>query len=147
MDVRSIIQDYLSKSQMMQLGTSHGNQPWVTTVYYAFDIDLNLYWLSKTTRRHSVEIEKNSKVAGTIVTFHMYGEKVRGLQFEGDARRLTDGEAEQGLNIYKSRYWVVEDRASGGEQPLDTVFQMKPKNYYLYDEINFPDNPGQTLKF
>ncbi|MDO8269464.1 MAG: pyridoxamine 5'-phosphate oxidase family protein [Candidatus Levybacteria bacterium] len=146
MDLRGHIQDYLSKVQMMQLGTSQSNQPWVTTVYFVSDINLNLYWLSDPEKRHSKEIEKNSKVAGTFVLPQLYGEKVRGLRFEGEARRLTGDENINGVMIYKSRFWIVEDRAKTHTgEVVDTCYQIRPKAYYLLDEINFPSNPNQVL--
>ena len=146
MDLKSIIFDYLSKAQMMQLGTSHNNQPWVTTVYFAYDANLNLYWLSNPSRRHSEEIKKNSKVGGSIVMMHNYGDKVRGLQFEGEARKLDGPDAELAVNIYKSRYWIVESRATNEPGPQDTCYQLHPKKFTLYDEINFPQNPSQVLE-
>lgn len=145
MDVKSFIQDYLSKMQLMLLSTSSGNQPWVTPVYYAFDANLNLYWLSNSEKRHSKELEKNPKVGGAIVVPHNYGDKVRGLQFEGEARKLAGEELEMGINIYTSRFWIVEDRTTENNG-RHTCYQLKPKIYYLYDEINFPSAPGQVLK-
>lgn len=147
MDVRSLILEYLSKVQTMQLGTAHNNQPWVTTVYFVNDVNLNLYWLSDPERRHSKEIEKNPKVGGTFVLPQLYGEKVRGLRFEGEARRLEGEENNNGVLIYQSRFWIVEDRAKTHNGPMThTCYQIRAKTYYLYDEINFPDNPSQTLK-
>jgi len=146
MDLRGVIQQYLSELQMMALGTSKNNQPWVTTVYFAYDANLNLYWLSDPQKRHSQEIEKNSKVAGAFVTPHLYGQKVRGLRFEGEARLLNDGDSENGVIVYKSRFWVVEDRAKShdGSNAI-YCYQIVPKAFYLLDEINFPDNPSQVL--
>ncbi len=148
MDLRKIIQEYLTTAQMMHLGTSHGNKPWVTTVYFAADIELNFYWLSRKSRRHSSEISKNSHVAGAIVLPHNYGDKVRGIQFEGEARELSDEDANAGRTIYKSKYWIVEDpvmsAVEGGDPQI--CYQVKPSKILLYDEVNFPQNPSQELK-
>jgi uncharacterized protein YhbP (UPF0306 family) len=147
MDLKMFIQDYLNKAQIMQIATVHDHQPWVATVYFATDVDMNLYWMSRKDRRHSKEIGDNPKVAGTIVLPHNYGDKVRGLQFEGTALELSDGDAQAGINIYSSRYWVVEDRVSpiqGGDG--HPCFQIRPSLFVLYDEVNFPENPRQELK-
>ena len=147
MDLGAIIQDYLIKGQLMNLATSSWNKPWITPVYYASDVNMNIYWLSRNSRRHSQELRKNSHVAGSIVLPVHYGEKVRGLQFEGEARELTGSDAEAGRNIYKSKYWIVEDRLMTVVEGKDeqACYQLRPKTFLLYDEVNFPQNPTQIL--
>ena len=110
MDLRAVIQEYLSSEHILQLGTAKDNQPLVTAVYFSYDMNLNLYWLSDPAKRHSQDIEKNPKVAGSIMVPHRYGEKVRGLRFEGKAQLLQGNEAETGIMVYKSRFWIVEER-------------------------------------
>lgn len=148
MDLRKLIQEYLASAQVMQVATVHDNKPWIATVYYVADADLNLYWISKGMRRHSRELEENSKVAGSVVVNHVYGEKVRGLQVEGVAEQLKGNDAEQGINVYKSRFWIVEERekALAGENEPAFVYRLKPERYVLIDEVNLPDNPRQELK-
>ena len=148
MDIRSIVKDYLTVAQMLYLGTSHGHRPWVTTLYFAADIDLNIYWLSRRSRRHSQEVEKNSHVAGAIILPHNYGDKVRGIQFEGEARELIDQNAVAGRQIYSSKYWIVEDRVMTTKEGQDdqACYQVRPEKFVLYDEVNFPDNPSQEFK-
>ena len=148
MDLRAIIQDFLVKGQMMNLGTSHWTKPWVTPVYYASDMNMNLYWLSRKSRRHSEEIRRNSRVAGSIVIPVKYGDKVRGLQFEGEAHELSKEDAEAGRNIYKSKYWIVEDRTMTAIEGKDeqACYQLRPTKFLLYDEVCYPDNPAQILE-
>ncbi len=148
MDLASIIRDLLTTAQLMYLGTSHGGKPWVTPVYFAADVDMNIYWLSRKSRRHSIELSNNSHVAGSIVIPVNYGEKVRGLQFEGNARELSGQDADSGRNIYSSKFWIVEDRVAsaveGGDPQI--CYQLKPERYSLYDEVNYPSSPSQELK-
>lgn len=146
MDLRTAVQDYLSHVVMLELGTSKDNKSWVTTVYFSYDMNLNIYWLSDPEKRHSQEIAKNSHVSGAFVIPHNYGEKVRGLRFEGKAKLLEGNESESGIMVYKSRFWVVEDRAKGRNGQAIFCYQAIPEKYYLYDEINFPDNPSQILQ-
>ncbi len=148
MDLRKLIQEYLTAAQMMHIGTVKGNKPWVTTVYFAADIELNLYWLSRKSRRHSQEISKNSHVAAAIALPHTYGDKIRGLQLEGEARELSGVDADAGRNIYKSKYWIVEDpvmtAVEGGDSQM--CYQVRPTKIILYDEVNFPTSPMRELK-
>ncbi len=129
----------------MQVATVRDNQPWIASVYFATDINLNLYWISRAGRRHSQDIAQNSKVGGAICLPHNYGQKVRGLQFEGTARQLTEKDAEQGFMIFRQRFWIV-DEASGNANDASYCYQLQPSLYVLFDEINFPDNPRQELK-
>lgn len=148
MDLRKLIQEYLKGNQVMQIASVVDNNPWIATVYFVADSNLNLYWISRESRRHSQELSKNSHAAVTIVKQHTYGEKVRGLQAEGNVKRLKNEEAEQGFFIYKSIFWVVEARANAIAGDHDSAFCYKftPDRYVLLDEVNFPESPSQELK-
>lgn len=141
MDLRKLIEDYLKEARLMQVATSKDNQPWVASVYFAFDEKLSLYWISNPTRRHSKEIKDNEKVAGTIVLPHSHGEKVRGLQFQGIAKQLEGKEVEEGIECYSKRYLEV----SAETKKSHDCYKITPKLFVLFDEVNFPNNPRQEL--
>lgn len=86
MNLKKLIRDYLKEAKLMQLATSVNNKPWVCSVWFGFDVDLNIYWFSSTKRRHSKEVMKNPKVGGAIVYPHTPKDPPRGLQFEGTAK-------------------------------------------------------------
>src|SRR5579872_349564 len=112
MNLRALIEEYLQEAKMLQIATSKNDQPWVCTVYFAFDEDLNIYWISKPSRRHSEEISTNEKAAGVIVLPHVYGKPVRGIQFQGIAKALkTNNDAEEGMKYYAKRYNMNSNRA------------------------------------
>ncbi|MBI2798584.1 pyridoxamine 5'-phosphate oxidase family protein [Candidatus Saccharibacteria bacterium] len=94
MDVEKVIRDYLPDVIHMLLGTCAGNKPWVCEVHFVYDNDLNLYWRSLTSRRHSREIDSNPKVAGNIVRQHTLDDYPHGIYFEGRAEKI-DVEAER----------------------------------------------------
>ena len=74
-NIKQKITEVLEQGYLMSLGTVDDRGVWVADVIYVFDDDLNLYWMSKTFRRHSETIDKtNSQVAGTI-TISNNGEK------------------------------------------------------------------------
>jgi len=89
-NLEQVIREYLPDIFHMSLGTCANNNPWVSEVHFAYDDDLNLYFRSLTSRRHSQEIAANPSVAGNIVTQHMPWDKVRGIYFEGTAELLTE---------------------------------------------------------
>ena len=65
---KQIILDYLSDPQhiLMTLATVNGDKPWVCSVYYVVDDDLNLYFISPPDAEHSTHIKENQNVACAI---------------------------------------------------------------------------------
>ncbi len=88
--LEKLITDYLEKAKMMHLATVGGDgRPWTCNVWFAADKDLNIYWFSSVTRRHSEEVMKNPHVAAAICLPQTPADKPRGLQLEGTAELLT----------------------------------------------------------
>lgn len=148
MDLKKLIVEYLQKAKLMQLATSKENQPWVCNVYFAFDDNFNIYWISKPERRHSEEVRNNTKVAGAIVLPHTPGDDVRGIQFQGKAYELSGKDAEDGIKVYAKRYDMPQERV---EKILDgsdghMIYKIKVDTIVLFDEVNFPKNPRQEYK-
>ncbi len=149
MNLRQLIEEYLKQATLMQVATVRNNQPWACSVYFAADPNMNLYWLSKPDRRHSIEISENEKVAGTIVLPHTPGDKVRGIQFEGVAKELKNKtEVTEAMTIYAKRFGMPKDRMNEIISHTDghVCYQVTPSLYVLFDEINFPDASRQEYE-
>lgn len=84
--------DYLNSQRLMTLATSN-KKPWVATVYFVTDKDLNLYFVSSPQSKHCQDIDKNNKVACAIADSHIpnSGEKV-GIQLQGIASQIKGWE-------------------------------------------------------
>jgi uncharacterized protein YhbP (UPF0306 family) len=148
--VDTLVREYLKEAKLMQIATVKDGKPWVASVWYANDDKLNLYFISRKTRRHSLELKDNTNVAGTIVKPHTIGsgEKVRGLQFEGIASECTNADLETASTLYLQKYPTAE------KIPLETLrkpdfiaafYIIKPKMFVLFDEVNYPDDPRQEM--
>ncbi len=87
--IRKIIKDYLKEAKMMQLATVSGGKPWVCNVWFAADNDLNIYWFSSITRRHSEEVMNDPHVAAAICLPLTPADPARGIQLEGTAELLS----------------------------------------------------------
>lgn len=147
--LRNLIEDYLNEAKLMQVATSKDNRPWACSVYFAFDKDLNLYWISTPTRRHSMEINDNENVAGTIVLPHTPGDAARGIQFEGSAKKLTNKtEIFFGMKCYVKRFGMSKERMNEIIEGKDAhvCYKIAPKLYVLFDEVNFPDQSRREYK-
>lgn len=145
--LKELIAEYLKKTRMMQLATCFKSQPWACTVYYAYDEDWNMYWISLPERRHSHDIAKNPKVAGTMAYSQEPHPKngVRGLQFEGVARLLSGEDEERASKLYikqlKREATLLEDIRSG-KNP-HKFYMAKPTMFVLFDSVSFPEAPRQ----
>src|SRR5204862_27783 len=90
LDIEQIVREYINKSLHMSLATCGGNKPWVCEVHFAYDENLNLYFRSLKTCRHSQEIAQNPNVAGNIVRQHSLEEYPHAIYFEGTAAIIED---------------------------------------------------------
>src|SRR3989344_1953605 len=81
--------DYLAKYKLMSLGT-YFKLPWAASVYYLFDDDFNLYFVSNPKTKHCQNIAKNPKVSVTIAdsTQNPKGKKI-GFQARGIAKAVS----------------------------------------------------------
>jgi uncharacterized protein YhbP (UPF0306 family) len=119
----------------MSLATSVNGQPWVCEVHYVFDDDLNLYFRSLRSRRHSKEIEENPNVAGNMITQHDVGEKPRGVYFEGVAEELTGvDENHPAFRLYCERFGtsnsiLEEAKRDDGHK----FYKVSVSKFYLFD--------------
>lgn len=132
----------------MQLGTSEDNKPWVCSVWFAADEDLNIYWLSSISRKHSEQVSKNKTVAGSIVLPQTPEDPPRGLQFQGDAERLENQEdIDKAISVYAGRIFSkekVEEFMRDDEKP-HSFYKIKPNQFVLFDVVNFPENSRQEF--
>lgn len=149
MNIKQLIRDYLKEAKLMQLATSLDNQPWVCSVWFAADSDLNIYFFSSITRRHSEEVSKNPKVAGAIALPQTPEDSPRGLQFQGMAELLTSQEdIDKARSVYEGRIFSkekIEEFMSYKEEP-HKFYRIKPTLFVLFDAVNFPDNSRQEYK-
>ncbi len=143
MDLRNLIKEYLKEAKLMQLATSVNNQPWVCNVWFAADKDLNIYWFSSTTRRHSKEVLKNNKVSAAIVLPHTPKDTARGLQLQGTAELVKDKKTlAKAVLLFTGRIFSrkqIELFMKNREKP-HSFYKIKPTQFVLFDVVNFPDN-------
>lgn len=142
-DLRQLIENYLKEAKLMQLATSIDNQPWVCSVWFAADENLNIYWFSSAIRRHSEEIMKNQKVAVAMALPHTPKDPPRGLQLQGVAEMLTkQSDIDKAISVYKNRIFpeaTIQKLLTEKENP-HMFYKIKPTQFVLFDAVNFGDN-------
>lgn len=146
MDLKRLIREYLKEAKLMQLATAIDNQPWVCSVWFTADNDLNIYWISSTTRRHSGEVLKNKKVAAAIVLPQTPKDTPRGLQLEGTAELLTDKKSiSKAILLYSGRIFTktkIKQFMNDKKKP-HRFYVIRPTRFVLFDAVHFPDNSRQ----
>lgn len=146
MDVEKTIREYLPDVCHLSLATCASNQPWVCEVHFVYDNELNLYFRSKPSRRHSKEIDTNTCVAGNIIQPHKVGEKVRGVYFEGAAEMLTSIDAESPVyklfcdRLQEDDAILEETRTEDGHQ----FYKITVREFVLFDSKD--SNPSQKYQ-
>ena len=144
MDTEQFIRDYLAQVVHMSLATSANNQPWVCEVHFAYDDDLNLYWRSKSNRRHSQEIAANPHVAGNIIRQHGLKNSPVGVYFEGTAELLPAGiEQTKAFEALRDREIAKPDALEeAGRQNGHQFYKIIIKNWYAFGP--FGENGSST---
>lgn len=148
MSLKKLIFEYLDKALLMSLATSVNNQPWVCSVWYAVDEDMNIYWISSTTRRHSHEVLDNKKIAGAIVLPQTPKDAPRGVQFQGIAKMLTEEkDIKKAMSVYAGRIFPEEKIKEFMNSPTHPhrFYRVKPTQFVLFDAVNFPENSRREL--
>lgn len=145
-DVEQIIRDYLPQVAHMSLATSRGNKPWVCEVHFVYDDDLNLYFRSLTSRRHSQEIAANPQVAGNIIKQFAVGEVPLGLYFEGTAELLgNEGDRRAVAPLFKERLGIAADILAEAANPDGPQFyKITIANWYVFGK--FGGDKGEKLQ-
>lgn len=146
MEPLELIRQYLPQGRMMQIATVSGDQPWICTVYFVEDDQLNLYWLSWPTRRHSQEIAANNKIAVAVPV--KFDKPVVGVQAEGTAEVVTDKQVvadvmRRYVERYNSGQQFYERFAAGQNQHV--LYKFTPSKFVLFDEVSFPSDGRKEI--
>lgn len=141
------IKKHLSTAPLMQLATSVEDRPWVCSVYFVVDDQLNVYWLSLPTRRHSVEIGLNKNVAGAVVVKKSM--PVIGVQIEGRASLVKDKKTvKEVMETYTAKYdegtEFYKNFLAGKNK--HELYQLRPDNIVVFDEVADSKHPRKQWR-
>lgn len=140
--------DFLAKYKLMSVAT-YGEFPWIASVYYTFDNDVNLYFLSSPTTLHCKQIEKNNKVAVSVADSDQdIGALKRGLQISGIAARISDAKKLiHALRIWKQSLGVKDPELTYENMIKKVIhgrmYKITPKKIKLFDQKLFPVEDGE----
>lgn len=137
-NIEAHIREYLPGVWHMSLATSSAGLPWVCEVHFAYDDELNLYFRSLLTRRHSQEIALNPRVAGNIVKQFGLSEAPSGVYFEGSAKLLSPGKEEAiaaqciAKRLKTGDTILADAHQEGGHR----FYKIAVETYYLFGKFD-----------
>lgn len=145
-NIEKVIREYLPEVIHLSLATTVDNSPWICELHYVFDQDLNLYFRSTPSRRHSKEIEKNPKVAGNIIKQHSTEQKPRGIYFEGHGEMLQNvDKSHVAYKLYCERFRTNESILEEAQTKEGHKFyKITVNKFYLFDSIE--SKPSQKYE-
>jgi uncharacterized protein YhbP (UPF0306 family) len=137
------------RTQKQMVVATFGAEPWIATVYYTFDNDLNLYFLSDPATLHCKHIEQNNTVAVAIADSDQdIAAKKRGLQLIGEAKQISSAEKiRHALGMWKEFLNVEDPELSYESMAKKTItgrmYKITPKRIKLFDQELFDVEDGQ----
>ncbi len=145
---KKLIHDFLSQHQLMSLAT-YGEHPWIASVYYSFDKDLNLYFLSDPATLHCRQIAKNNQVAISIADSRQEVSILKkGLQIYGIAKRISEvKKIKHALSMWKETLKVTNPELTYSNMLKKVIkgrmYQITPKKIKFFNQELFPVEDGQ----
>ena len=95
------VKECLDSTLLAILATRGNDSVWATPVYFSYDDDFNIYFISPRSTRHMQDIKEDARVSIAIITpASTSGTSQVGVQVEGEAVEVPDKEIEK---VYKDR--------------------------------------------
>lgn len=145
-DVEKVVRENIDKSVHLSLGTVSNGKPWVCELHFAYDENLNLYFRSLASTRHSQEITQNPNVAGNVVKQHTLDEGVVGVYFEGTTEVLERVDKNHPAYVcIQARLGIDEDTLEEAGTPGGHKFyKITVDNWYVFGGVG--NAPAQKHK-
>ena len=111
--VMELVREFVAERKQMVVATN-GEFPWICTVYYGVDDELNLYFLTSPETIHGKQIGENEKVAVAIADSPQDpSSKKKGVQISGRCVQLeSEDEVNGGLELWKKALNVEDEKYS-----------------------------------
>ncbi|KKP67688.1 MAG: hypothetical protein UR68_C0028G0011 [Candidatus Roizmanbacteria bacterium GW2011_GWA2_35_19] len=145
--------NFLADKKLMIIAT-YGDHPWIASVYYSYDRDLNLYFISTPSTIHGRHMEKNNKVAVAIVDSHQKPSAAKkGLQIYGVVEKISGiNKINYALRLWKDFLNIQRPDISFENMKKGLykgrMYKITPKKIKLFDQDKFkvPDGEEPILE-
>lgn len=139
-DWKKYITECMQSTNYCALGTVDEKGVWNNPVFFAWDEQLNLYFISQLHSRHMQNLQKNNSVAVAIYKTEQQGD-VAGIQLEGAASILLEDKAaiQHAFDAYFARAGKGSDVQQYIDNPTWIFVQIVPENMYYFDTHFFEE--------
>lgn len=136
-DVEKAIREYIEGLVHMSLSTVADNRPWTCELHFAYSDDLRLYFYTKKSARHSIEIANNPHVSGSIVRQHAKEDRPQGVYFEGIAQKVDDiTEDSDVFRVYNTRFGLSWESVDLGDAPnAHAFYEVVVSDWCMFDGL------------
>lgn len=134
-DARQRALAYVERHNVLTLATAGPEGPWAAAVFYASE-GLRFVFLSSATTRHARNVAANPRVAATIQEDYRDWAEIKGVQLEGEARRLDGDERQRAVALYARKFPVAgQDAPEPIARALERVdfYELVPLRLYFID--------------
>ena len=108
-----------------------GGRAHINHMYFAWNRQFEVFWISDPDSRHSRNLAANSSAAITIYDSHQtWGRPDRGIQLFGTAGRATGGAVTRGNQAYRTRFPSYDSSA----RDAYPVYRFRPRAVKLFYE-------------
>lgn len=145
---KQLIRQFLTRHKLMTIAT-YGEHPWIANVYYSFDDDLTLYFLSSPETLHCKQIEKNNKIAAAIADSRQKpAELKKGLQIYGVVQQISGArKIQHALRSWKDALNVVDSQLTYKNMLKKVIkgrmYKITPKKIKFFNQELFPVEDGK----
>jgi uncharacterized protein YhbP (UPF0306 family) len=145
--------DEVRAGKLMQVATLDASgQPHLCHAWYSASFDPDrLLFISKDSRRHSLNIRADSRVGGAIIADvpSGLGATVRGVSFTGVATELPATDAEERARAFLTRWPQAEPHLTSqnpSDGPVSRLYEIAVSEWVLFDEEAYPDQPRRLIQ-
>lgn len=140
------IKECLEKTFYCCLGTFGDEGVWTNPVYFAYDNDLNFYFISNPRSRHMQNIIENETLSISIYdTKHSPSEPHKGIQLKGDCYMVDEEDIAKVFNIYFSRAEKGNAKAEDYLNDSEWRFcKVEPTEIWYFDTEFFGEERKQV---
>ena len=136
----------------MSLATADKNKPYVCTVYFATDKNLNFYFVSPPAALHCKNIAKNKYVSCAIYnSSQKVSSQKEGLQFNGAAKVITKvSETKKALALWNKANPGAEKYINCDNMVKKVItskmYKIKPQVIKYFNEALYGDKESEIFK-
>lgn len=139
-DWKKHITECMQSTDYCSIATVDDKGVWSNPVYFAWDEQFNLYFISQMHSRHMQNLKKNPRIAVSIYKTEQKG-NVAGIQLEGDAQILLDDKEaiQKAFDTYYGRAGKGPDVQSYIHNPTWIFVKITPESIYYFDTRYFEE--------